>query len=71
MKNESSNILSYLTTILKYLVNTVSPLLYSIINKSLSLFGKFPEIFKSAINKDGSVEDVNNYHPISVFWAKF
>ena len=69
LKNKSSNILSYSTKILKYLVNIVSPLLCSIINKSL-LFGQFPEIFKSAkvvpIHKGGSVEDVNNYRPISV-----
>ena len=37
---------------------------------SALLFGQCPEIFKSAkvvpIHKGGSVEDVNNYRPISV-----
>ena len=69
MKNKPSGIHTYPVKILKELKFIISPILTSIINKSLQQ-GKFPTLFKLArvipLHKGGSKSDINNYRPISI-----
>ena len=69
MKNSSNNIDSYSPKILKLISNIVSPIIASLINKSL-LSGYFPNKFKVArvvaLHKGGSKEELGNYRPISL-----
>ena len=69
MKNSSGNIDSYSPKILKVITDIVSPVIASLINKSL-LLGYFPKKFKLArviaLHKGGSKEELGNYRPISL-----
>ena len=69
LKAKKSNIDTYGIIILKYLVNIISPVLASLINKSLTS-GTFPNTLKIAkiipLPKPGKKTDVNNYRPISI-----
>ena len=68
MKNKSYGVDNYSAKVLKYVTDTISPILCDIINKSL-LTGCFPDMLKIArvipLFKEGSTEEVNNYRPIS------
>jgi hypothetical protein len=69
LKNKSCNINSCSISIIKKLTCILSPILASIINKSL-IQGIFPNSFKMArvtpIYKGGDKTDTGNYRPISV-----
>ena len=69
MKNSSSNIDSYSPMILKVISDIVSPVIASLINKSLQL-GYFPKKFKLArviaLHKGGPKDELSNYRPISL-----
>ena len=68
-KSKKSCIDSYGIDLLKYLSNIISPIIASLINKSMTS-GKFPKMFKLArvipLPKPGAKTDVNNYRPISI-----
>ena len=69
MKNKSSPISTYPVKVLKYISKIISPILASIVNKSLGN-GIFPEQFKVArvipLYKGGDKSTTGNYRPISV-----
>ena len=69
LKSKKPSINSYGIDVLKYLSNVISPVLASLINRSVTS-GTFPQSLKLAklipLPKPGLKTDANNYRPISI-----